>query len=185
MRIGSAARHQRAVGHITAVGKHFRNHAQPGGFARFEQAAARERHQFQGRIEAAHAFGQRIGQLAIGCGLVVKRAVRLHIGRLKPFGITQGLQRAELIMQIGTQFGFGQVHIGAAEVFAVGIARVRTDAHAVLLRPGQRALHVGGAARVQAAGDVGRGNALQQGFIAAAAFGKIGIQVNVHNRLSF
>ena len=111
--------------------------------------------------------------------------MRLYIGRLKPFGITQGLQRAELIVQIGTQFGCGQVHIGAAEVFAVGIARVRTDAHVVLLRPCQRALHVGGVARMQGAGYVGGGNALQQGFVAAAAFGKIGIQINVHNRLSF
>ena len=175
LRIGATAGNQRTVGQIAAVGEYFGNHAQACGFSGFQEQAAGKCHQFQFRVEIRHNSGNGIRQRTVFRRLVVHCAVRFDIGHFQILITAQGLQCAQLVIQTRPQICFGQIHFDTAEVFPIGIAGVCSDAHAVLLGIRQCRPNIGNAAGVLGAGDVGRSNHLQQGFVAAAAFGEIGV----------
>src|SRR6185312_12074611 len=73
------------------------------------------------------------------------------------------------------------LHRHAAEVLAIGIRRMRTDAYAELFRSADGASHRCLIAEVTTARDVRRIDELPDLFLAFCAFAKIGGDVDVHS----
>jgi hypothetical protein len=75
---------------------------------------------------------------------------------------------------------FTQGKLAPAELFAVGITRMRAYMHAMPGRQLERGMRRRRIAGVEAATDIGGGNERHQLWIAAAAFPQVAVQVEVH-----
>ncbi len=109
--------------------------------------------------------------------------MRLHVGELAALGPHDAVERADLVQHVRVD-GFGvALHLGAAEVLAVREARVGANRHVVGDRPFHGLEHGGGVSGVPAARHVGGADQRQQGFVVAATFTQVGIQVDLHGVL--
>ena len=98
------------------------------------------------------------------------------------------LQRADLIGDEVLHLGRLQMHRPAPEALQVGEAGVRPDAHTCRLRGEHETVHHARIPGVEAAGDVGRGDELEElgvvaDLVGAEAFGHIAIDVDASRHL--
>ena len=94
---GRAARDERAVGQIAAVGERLGDGAQPGCLGVREQRRARQAENGSDAARALCACHDRSSALLVDGCPVVERAVRLHVGHRCTFRLAQALQRRDLL----------------------------------------------------------------------------------------
>jgi len=183
-RAGRAALDQRAVGVVAAVGEHFFLHAQAGVARHGDHLAVGQAEEDEVGVVVAHGADDRVAQPGVAHGHVVQRAMRLHVGQLATLRAHHRVERADLVQHVGID-GLGvALHFGTAEILAVRKARMRANGHVVVQRPLHGLQHRRRIARVPAARHVGGTDQLDQGFVIAAAFAKVGIQVDLHGAFS-
>ena len=176
-----AARHQRAIGQIPAIGEDFFARGEPITRARADKLAARQPHQNQRRIEILHRLRDGVGKRGVFRGRVIEHAVRLHVRQPAAFGAGDSGERADLIERLGVNRFWRQLHRRAPEIFTIREARMRAHRHAVRQRQPHALAHGLRIARMEAAGDVGGANQRHQLRVVAAAFAEIGVEINLHH----
>ena len=155
-RAGLAARGERAVGLVGAIGEHFGGDAQAGGAAGVQDLRAGQTEQNQRLVEGGHRARDRGGELRVADRHVEQRAVRLDVLDLHAFGGGDAGDRGDLIEHEVLGFLRRDVQLAAAEADEIGKPRMRADRDAVRLRePNRRAQHRR-IAGVKSGGDVGR-----------------------------
>ena len=178
------ARHQAAVGQITAIGKHLLTRRQTIALPSADQFAARQTHQHQLRVNIADRAGDRVGQRRRFGRLVVEHAVRLYVLQLAALSLNDRRQSANLIQRLGIDRFRRQIHRRAAKIFPVGISRMGAHCHAVLQCLAHALHHQPGVAGVKPTGDIRRRHQLEQRAIVRPAFPEIGIEINHHRGVS-
>ena len=123
--------------------------------------------------------------------MVVQLAVRLHVRELHALRRAERLQRADLVQHVRVRLVGRQVHVAAPEALQIGIARMRADGDAGVLRHAHRLAHDHRIARMLPARDVRAGHkrddlVVEPQRVAPEALAQVAVQVDaVHRQPSF
>ena len=186
-RAGQAARHKRAVGTVSAVGKYLAANAQPHLLRRLEHLAAGKRQQHCFGCGGLHGAADRLCQRGIlGCH-IVQCAVGLDMMQRHARCLTEGFQCADLVHHIQLGISRGNGHIAPPEPPQIGKSRVCAHLHAVFFAQHHAFLHHGRIPRVEPAGNVGRAYkgqylGIHTHCVGAEALPQITVQVDGRHR---
>ena len=153
---------------VSAVGKRLVEDRKPGEPPRFDEPRAGQTHQCQPGVEARNRRSDRLRDFGVARRRIVECAVRLDVFKLQPEQGGLLRQRPDLLRHPGDDFVGGRRQLPAAELLAVGVARVRPHRDAELCGEPQRRRHARRIASVAAAGDRHPPEVGQQGAVVAA-----------------
>src|SRR5829696_8439152 len=119
-----------------------------------------------------------------GCH-IPERPVKAHMGHAMTGRACNASERAKLVGHDRCELGGFNLHRATAEALAVREGNMRSDIHATSKRRLHRPPHDKWVASVEPAGDVCRGQDIEQRLIVsyspgAEAFAKIGVEIDVH-----
>ena len=120
---------------------------------------------------ARHPARDGPGQGFVHRGLVVERAVRLHVDEPRPVAPREGQDRAHLVHHVGFHLGGAGRDRPPAEPAEVVMARVRPDRHPRLHGPLHRPIDHLGIAGMEPASHVRRGDVAEDPFVVAELIG--------------
>ena len=172
---------ERAVGLIAAVGEALRCHGQSLRTTGGQQLGAGEAHEYDTGVPCRHHRGDQPSQTRICGSLVVEQPVGLDVQHASTGLDGDGLECLELLPDRIAQVGRDDVDLAPPEAFAIGIARMGTDAHVVLDGQGHRGAHRAQVPGMPATADVGGGDQRQDGFVGGVeALSDVSVQVDGH-----
>ncbi len=156
-----------AVGQVVPVGEALGHHPQSGPLGELGQHGPGWAEHGQFRVVVADRGDQRRRLRLVPGGGVVERAVRLEVadpGAVRP---AERVERAELVEHLVAQFREVVRDVPPAEAGEVPVAHLGADGDLPLRGGGADPAHGGRVAGVEAAGDVGRGDQVQQRLVVA------------------
>ena len=162
-----AAGGEPAVLGIGAVGVDLPHEGQPGARAGPLGGEPRHHDQDEARIDPGHGPGEGVGDRLVLVREVGEGAVRLDVGDAGARQRGAGLERADLIGDVALDSPRTLLNPVPAEAAQVEEPRMGADGHAAHPRRRRRLDHDVGVTRVEAAGDVGRGDDVEERGIVA------------------
>ena len=175
---------ERPVGQVPPIGEGLRNEADArvgrGPGHRLGRGEAIKR---QGATESRRGPGDGRSQCRVAGGLVVQRAMGLHVVQLHAVRAAERLQGADLVADHRLDLGGLEGHRPATETEQVGVARLGADGHAGALAQGDGPLHDHEIAGMEATGDVRARDLLDEAFVVAEgpsteALAEVGVQIH-------
>ena len=162
-----AARGQRSVRFVRAVGKTFGGHRETSSLTGAKELGAWEPEEQQGPVERGDGARDRVGQRPVADRHVVQRTVSLDVLEPDALGTREGLERADLVQDEVLDLRRRHAHRAAAKSDQIRKARVRANRNAVVASEAYCSPHDLRVAGVIPAGDVARGDVLHERGILA------------------
>ncbi len=178
---GLATRDERPVRAVPAVGECLSDRADTGrrGGEQRGSGGRDDGYSWKGLDDSSKELRT---ALVDGC-LVVERAVRLHVVHPRPVIPGDGIERADLGEQLGSQQLGGGPHHSATEALAVRVRRVCPDADSEAHSGGDRRIHHGRVPGMSPRRDVGARHDFEQGHLELRRIldlADVGVQVDGH-----
>jgi len=180
-----AARDERSISLISAVGKCFSDDVKICTTRGGEQLRPGETNQRELRIDGSHGTRNRVGNRRVASSRVVQRTMRLDVSEGESFRPCHARERCHLIDDQILELTRRQLHPASSEALAIGVGRMRAERQAVASGCANRATDHRRIARMDTTGNIDRRHQRKQVFVVAECprperLANVGVQIEVH-----
>ena len=174
-----------ALGCVVAVGEGLPDRAQPGLLGLPEPGGPRQAEDGQARVVGEDGLDDRGGLLLVADDRVVERPVRLDVAHPGAGDAGEALERTDLVDDVLGEVVWRDVDEATTEAGQVAVPDLRADAHPLRRGPVADRTQDGGVTGVEAAGDVGARDDLEQRVVVAERplpepLTEVGVEIDVH-----
>ncbi len=186
--IRMAARPERAIGLIEAVGKCLGRDRQASGATRVQESRTSQADEDEVGGDSAHRPGDGGGHALVAGGPVVERPMRLDVAKIRASRTGERGDRPDLVHDRRLKVGRSHLQIAASESREIRVAGVGADGHAGSHGAGHRPLDDERVAGVKPAGNVDRRDERDESVIVAdlpgsEALADVGVEVDRHGSM--